>query len=145
MSIGEIAEVCAKYIAKECGLDFSVESLATVDVLLDEAKNWEQAGRDMFVLVMGCYVGEVLIGALGGHWCSDEDHASLLWNARVGIPAHSDRIKANPFVRCRKRLQNGEADGVAVWAKVLAAAVNKTQANTTDDLNEIAMWWRQYT
>lgn len=126
MSIGILAGIAAKCIAKEFRLDFSNESLEAVDCILDCVKDWRSS--KMLVMSLGCYVGEILIRETGGRWCAAADYEGPLWTTWVEVPADSGTVKADPFVRCRKRLKNGKADNVAVWAKLVMAMHKKPTA-----------------
>ena len=119
MRTDEIAECVAKHVAEEFGLNFSDESLEAVDSVLDNVKDWRSC--KMLVMSLGCYVGEILIREAGGRWCSEEEFTPPLSNAWIEIPTESCTVTANPFVRCLKRIKNGKADGVAVWAKFVMA------------------------
>jgi hypothetical protein len=110
----------AKCIAQD--LDFSLKSLEHVDTLLHKAKTWKKNRKGILVECLGCYVGEVLVRETGGRWRLDEQNAQSLEAHWVEVPGN---ITANPFVRCRKRIQKGESDGVAAWAKVLVAMQKK--------------------
>jgi hypothetical protein len=132
MSTDEMAGCVANHVAEEFGLNFTVQSLETVDSVLDNVKDWmkdwSKAGKNMIVISLGCYVGEILIREMGGRWCSEEEFTPPLSNAWIEIPSESRTITANPFIRCQKRFKNGKADGVAVWAKLLLAMHKKPMA-----------------
>jgi hypothetical protein len=122
MSIGIMAGIAAKSIAKEFKLDFSHDSLEVVDCILDCVKDWRSS--KLLVMSLGCYVGEILIRETGGRWCAEENYAGPLWTTWVEVPSKSGTIKADPFVRCRKRIKNGKASGIALWVKDIIAMAN---------------------
>jgi len=124
MNIEILAGIIAKHTAETFGLDFSVQSMETVDSVLNEVNDWSKAGKNMLVISLGCYIGEILVRETDGRWCAEEDYAGPLWKTWVEIPSESGTITADPFVRCRKRIKNGKADGVAVWVKVIIAMAN---------------------
>lgn len=118
-NITEKAGKVAGAIANEFNLDFTVESLKTVDTMLHGAKRWKRESKDLLVEGLGSYVGEVLIRETDGRWCIDEKYQEPMGTDLVlKLPGN---ITASPFGRCRKRIEHGESDGVEVWARVVVA------------------------
>lgn len=119
----EMAGKIADAVAKEHSLDFSLKSLEKVDSLLHGAKQRTEKEKKRLAESLGYYVGEVLIRETGGQWCAEDPSADSIkpTSLVVEIAADAGSITAKPLVRCRKRIENGKADGVAVWAGVVVA------------------------
>lgn len=51
-------------------LDFNLESIANVQIVLDELRNTSLSEKDSFTLsyMFGAYLGELFIRHFGGHW-----------------------------------------------------------------------------
>ena len=117
-------------------LNFSVESLATVDKHLEvmrkkmRKKNLADQSLIKFVLRCGAYVGEVIRRNIKGkeyHWLDYEDAAKLdksiagygkslgtvgiLWDGKTGFTF--------PLNKVIKFFQNGSEDSVRAFAKVI--------------------------
>ena len=131
----EKAEAIATAIAQELHLDFSLQSLETVDSMLHDARHWKKWDKDNLVERLGCYVGKVLIGETGGQWCDEAQNARSLDASWVEVPSG---IRVNPFVRCQKRIENGESDGVAVWAKVLVVTARQPAGKPASEMEEVS-------
>jgi tetratricopeptide (TPR) repeat protein len=115
-----------KFVAKAADvgseLDYSIESLAEVDRLLEEhteggdVKQGGFFGEDgaLWLFACGCYVGEVLRRAYGGFWRGEASkcaEASLRW-VGGGI--------IRPIGKVFKRMANGPADNVQALVLGLA-------------------------
>jgi hypothetical protein len=113
-------------------LNFSVESLASVDKHLEMMRKKNLAGQSLikFVLRCGAYVGEVIRRNIKGkeyHWLDYENAAKLdkniagfgknigtigiLWDGKTGFTF--------PLNKVIKFLQNGSEDSVRAFAKVI--------------------------
>jgi hypothetical protein len=100
-------------MAPQLALDYSVESLQRLDQFISE--HFEPPGTkpvgETLPVGIGCYVGEVIIRNLGGHWNAD------------GKPEVNDigPVEAIfPIDKAIKRFQNGKADSLAWYYHSIA-------------------------
>jgi hypothetical protein len=100
-------------MAPELGLDYTVESLQRLDQFIAEhfdPPNSKHVGETLPVGI-GCYVGEVIIRNLGGHWNAD------------GQPEINDIGPVQsifPIDKAIKRFQNGREDSLAWYYHTIA-------------------------
>jgi hypothetical protein len=108
-----------KDIAPELKLDFSPESIDALEAFI--SKNFDPPGSKYFgnslIAGVGCYVGEVVIRAVGGRW-NEQGLAEI-----NGI----GEIKALfPIQKALKRFKNGPVDSLAhYYGTVLKYAPKK--------------------
>src|SRR4051812_12703106 len=103
-------------------LDYSIESLETLDRILNEVhvsgrKSQEMGGA---VLVFGCYLGEVILRKLGGKWLRAEDAG---YAAVTGFPIVlrlSEDLSCNPLGKVAKRIDNGSGDNLPFFFRTLS-------------------------
>ncbi len=105
------AEVFTKVmrdLAPDVKLDYSPKSLATLDEFI--SKRFEPSGSKFvggsIMTGMGCYVGEVIIRSVGGHWNN------------LGKPEVNDvgNIEALfPIQKVAKRFRNGSVDSLSFY------------------------------
>ena len=100
--------IIMKELASEVNLDYSNQSLSTLDSFI--SKKFEPAGSkyvgESLIIGMGCYVGEVIIRNIGGHWSNS------------GEPEVNEigEIKAiYPIQKVAKRFKNGMVDSLAFY------------------------------
>jgi hypothetical protein len=124
----EVAALAADAVrmAKSEGvvLDYSVESVARVEVLLAKVYDTGSLSEDQAIDVgrrYGAYVGEVLRRKWGGRW--EQNHPHVGPNT---YPLHLPETDAFPMAWCVKRLMNGPEDNV--WNKVQRAFLNQGPA-----------------
>lgn len=93
-------------MAPQMALDYSVESLQRLEQFIIEyfeGKSLQDIG-DTLPLRVGCYVGEVIIRHLGGHWNQD------------GLPEINNVGPLDviyPIEKARKRFEVGKAESLA--------------------------------
>lgn len=118
----------AAAFASEYGLDGSVESLHTVDELIqarraEEGYGPEDEAPDLddgnLVVLAGAYCGEVLRGILGGTWHPPAVHGRALPFVRVGNSA----VTAGVCGKASKALRNGTSDSLHQLAQVVLHVV----------------------
>ena len=103
-------------------LDYSIESLETLDRLLNDLHASGRKSRDLggAVILFGCYLGEVLIRKLGGKWVRAEDAG---YTAATGFPIVlwlSEDLSCNPLGKVAKRIDNGSEDNLPFFFKALS-------------------------
>lgn len=96
-------------MAPQIGLDYSVDSIQRLENFI--AEHFDPPGSrqvsDSLVVGIGCYLGEVIIRHLGGHWNHD---------GRPEINRIGGAVEAvYPIDKARKRFENGPGDSLA-WA-----------------------------
>ena len=96
-------------------LDYSMESLAEIDELLEAFRGDALDEDALFNLssMVGCYVFETARRCLGGQyfWVEEEQQPMLV----AGLPDFSVGIKA--WEKVRSRLTNGPADSIPFYIK----------------------------
>jgi len=103
--------------------DYSINSLAEVDDLLDEMSDYaldEDTIYNIFTMI-GSYVFETARRNYGGkyYWIQEEEQPILV----VGEPDFSVSIKA--WEKVRGRLENGEEDNIPFYIKGLKEHIEK--------------------
>ncbi|MFF1538865.1 hypothetical protein ACFVWL_02260 [Microbacterium sp. NPDC058269] len=102
-------------------LDYSRNSLLSVDTLLG---SFEEGGSDAVatsVFEAGCYVGEVFVRHHGYAWVDVGDSSDLFDFRMVITGPHGNY--ANPIGRAFKRVENGPEDSVSAFVTgILATA-----------------------
>jgi hypothetical protein len=118
----DLAEVCVDAARKVSGadLDFSPESLSWVESQLDKFVA-DGCGEDDIAATLfcfGCYVGEVLIRSLGGHWERTEDSsmAGLADWPLVTMMENGDGW--NPIGKVFKRFNEGQPESIVYFFDV---------------------------
>lgn len=101
-------------MAPQVALDYSVESLQRLDRFITE--HFEQRGAQLegetLPVGVGCYLGEVIIQNLGGHWSAD---------GRPEIRGLGDSLPpVLPLEKALKRFQNGREDSLSWYYHGLA-------------------------
>ncbi|MEV4738251.1 MULTISPECIES: hypothetical protein [unclassified Microbacterium] len=107
-------------------LDFSLRSLADVDSILT---HFEERGSERTAEVTaasGFYAGEVLVRTLGLHWVLANDFPELnvpeVLNYAVVSPHGSGTY--NIVNKAFKRVENGDEDSIAFFARAIVAQEN---------------------
>ncbi len=106
-------------LAPELRLDYSPKSLEILDEFI--SKRFEPPGSkfvpDSLIIGMGCYVGEVIIRNVGGHWNSS------------GKPEINDLGEIQvmfPIQKVAKRFSNGSVDSLSFYyTTILSHSSNK--------------------
>ena len=104
-------------------LDYSVESLASVDQILGEfhedGLTADQIGAAVFGF--GAYVGEVFVRNRNAAWkdIAETDLAQVLGPIVVEIGGEEGRL-VNPIGKCFKRLANGDEDNLPYFYSVFS-------------------------
>jgi len=91
--------------------DFSVASASRLDTLIDVLLSADPIADD-YQLLMGLYVGEVLVRHLGGQWVED----GTLMQAAIDLP----KGRAFPLEKIRKRVAYGRSDSIDSWIHELS-------------------------
>jgi len=104
-------------------LDFSLESLVTLDALLDRlfARRWAIRGGgrldvkqySRMIEPVGAYIGETLRRSAGGTWTVDDEHGP-----GIELPSGT---RTFPLAKAEKRFHNGHADNLGVYGGAMAA------------------------
>ncbi len=91
-------------------LDYSPQSLLTIDPLLQRFHDEKKKSHDMpgLVATFGCYLGEVIIRHLGGSWQAGDGVATSM----PVLVKLSDDVVCNPLGKVAKRIDNGEEDSL---------------------------------
>jgi uncharacterized RDD family membrane protein YckC len=102
-------------------LDYSIESLETLDRILNDVHVSGRKSREMggAVIIFGCYLGEVIIRKLGGKWLRAADAG---FTAATGFPIVlwlSENFSCNPLGKVAKRIDNGSEDSLPFFFKAL--------------------------
>ena len=109
------AEAFAVKVREETGarMDYSLESLKTVDEFLDDLSDYGLGEKALYNLSAsaGCYVFETARRNCGGEylWLEKERQPVLV----AGLPAFSVGIKA--WEKVRGRLEKGEEDNIPYY------------------------------
>lgn len=103
-------------------LDYSIDSLRGVDEILG---SWHHGGADVgaigeSIFGFGCYVGEVLVRALGADWVELEDSEAERLGGRLVVRGQ-DGVVWNPIGKAFKRVTNGSGDSVYAFAQLVAS------------------------
>lgn len=113
----KIAEIAVDVVKQVDGyqLDYSPESLQTVDKIAlklhEEGKTPQSIPKT--ILVLGCYVGEVMVRNLGYKWEMPTEKEKELGFEMVGIRDRKGSF-LNPIGKVYKRVQNGSEDSVVM-------------------------------
>jgi hypothetical protein len=103
-------------------LDYSVDSLAMVDSILDEWHRESVRTEDVAsaLFAFGCYVGEVFVRNVGARWISAAG-TSMEPFAGFFIVLELGRANfINPIGKVFKRVENGEEDNLPYFYSVFA-------------------------
>lgn len=110
-----LAEVAVKAMSQMHGiqLDYSPESLKSIDkAVLDLRKNGVSMQTvNKTLIVLGCYVGEVMVRNLGYKWDNPDSKEIALGFDVTGIRGENNGF-SNPIGKVFKLMQNGEEDSV---------------------------------
>ena len=123
-SLPKLAEAHRKMSKSNFGveLDYSAESLALLDKIIDEHFPKKQApAMDTTLLTFGAYVGETIRRLLGGEWEETDNH-ELALNKVGGI------AQLFPMNKTRKRFENGIEDSLADFYVAVRHIIEKPQA-----------------
>ena len=121
----------------EVALDYSPDSLATIDEIIEsfraEGLTARQIGETLFGF--GCYVGEVFVRNASGKWRATEGTpmqgsagGPFVIELRVG----SDVSFVNPLDKVFKRLQNGPEDDLPYFYRVFTTPSAEPPGVRTD-------------
>lgn len=123
---GDHAQLAVRLAREEFGdkLDFSPRSLEALDAeiesIREEGLTGEDAAEAMFVF--GCYLGQVIVRALGGRWVGTARSAlSELspWPMVVLLPGGSTW---DPIGKAYKRLELGDSEYLPAFFAAAAAS-----------------------
>ncbi|MDE7252129.1 MAG: hypothetical protein K2O32_04225 [Acetatifactor sp.] len=96
-------------------LDYSIESLEIVDVILEElrAAEWKGVALESLAYVAGAYICETVRKNYGGEYQYIEEEDQVLVIA--GLPDFYVSIR--PFQKVMKRIINGKEDSISFYIK----------------------------
>jgi hypothetical protein len=98
-------------------LDYSVESLAAVDALIEGFRSQgvteERFAETLFGF--GCYVGEVMVRHAGGSWTSSTGTALEAYASFPLLVSLPPENLSNPIGKVFKAFRNGQADSVVTF------------------------------
>ncbi|MBW6527300.1 hypothetical protein KZ813_10655 [Sphingomonas sp. RHCKR7] len=140
MTMGDVARLADRFAAAHHGerLDFSPDSLAVVDRLLDDRRR-ARGGKSAHVATeAGCYVGEVIRRQLGGRWRDTPPAAAkrgflgLFGGGRAAFAPVLDlgAITVSPVEKVRARLRDTGEDTIETYYE----AVERTIIPRVEDL-----------
>jgi len=126
----QIAALAVPFVEQNYGmqLDYSAESLRTLDGIIDDLRRDQRfEALQTLLFSMGCYVGEVLVRRAGARWRSAQD----LGMGKVGSSPIAvempDGRGCNPVGRVYRRFQKGKEDSLSAFF----AAMTRTPAGPT--------------
>jgi hypothetical protein len=107
-TVGLYAETLVRQAAASgVVLDYSEASLGTLDGLLSGSDSQythaSATQRDLVIFYAGCYLGEVVVRVLQGHWIIDDPWAQ----SRVLIAQEPGGVEIRPFEKLQRRLTEG--------------------------------------
>lgn len=105
-------------------LDYSQDSLASVDALLGR---FEEGGSDAVatsVFEAGCYVGEIFVRHHGYAWIDVSDSSGLFDFTMALEGPHGNY--ANPIGKAFKRVENGPEDSVSAFVTGILATAQRS-------------------
>lgn len=107
-------------------LDYSPNSLKSVDEIILKFHMAGKKPEDMqrAIIVLGCYVGEVMIRNLGGKWEMPNEKARAIGFIFMGVKTKKENFTF-PIEKSFKRLINGSEDSVFHLYSVVAANHSK--------------------
>ncbi|WP_410768954.1 hypothetical protein [Fontibacillus sp. BL9] len=109
--------------ADKGNFDFSVESLQSVDDILEELSDFEMDGEMLHSVssMAGCYIFEVARRNFGGEyfWIEEREQPVLI----TGEPDFSISLYA--FDKVKGRIQNGKEDHIPFYFEGYISAVEK--------------------
>lgn len=118
----DLAGVCVEAAKKVSGidLDFSPESLSWVESQLDKfaADGCGEGEIAATLFCFGCYVGEVLVRSLGGHWERTEDSPLKGLAAWPLVTMMKSGDGWNPIGKVFKRFNEGESESLVYFLDV---------------------------
>jgi hypothetical protein len=123
----DMANEGVRIAAEEFGieLDYSVESLGSVDELLEDFPNrgYEASEIGDRVRAFGFYAGEVLVRQTGAKWRAIAGDAFLEehFDPALGFVVDLKTTIANPIGKVWKRLENGAEDSLLGFARTTLA------------------------
>lgn len=139
MTMGDVARLADRFTAAHRGepLDYSVDSLAVVDRLLD-ARRQAKGKAASVATEAGCYVGEVIRRQLGGRWRNTPAASArrgFLGLFGSGFPAFAPVldlgvITVSPVEKVRARLRDASEDTIEIYYE----AVERTIIPRVEDL-----------
>ena len=99
-------------------LDYSTESLKEIDRILFRfhANGDKSENMSGTAIVIGCYVGEVMVRNLGAIWVNPNEVSSPLSSSDGNIPLIQTSVGmlSNPIGKVFKAIDNGSEDSI-VW------------------------------
>jgi hypothetical protein len=121
---GEHARLAVAASREEFGdeLDYSPASLEALDAEIESLREEGMTGEDVAetLFVMGCYLGEVMVRALGGRWVATA-RSSLAglspWPMVVELPGGT---AWDPVGKAYKRLELGDTEYLPAYFAVAA-------------------------
>jgi hypothetical protein len=96
-------------------LDYSEESLAALDKLIEDKWPEPPAGLQEMTVFFGAYVGETIHRRLKWRWTRS---AGSDWHLAF-VTEDRAELFAFPFAKMRKRFVNGQTDSLAAYFSVL--------------------------
>ncbi len=107
-------------------LDYSPNSLKSVDEIILKFHKAGKKPEDIqrAIIVLGCYVGEVMIRNLGGKWEMPNEKARAIGFIFMGVKTKKENFTF-PIEKSFKRLINGSEDSVFHLYSVVAANHSK--------------------
>jgi hypothetical protein len=119
-------------------LDYSAASLEDVDRIIEgfrqEGLSVEQIADTLFGF--GCYVGEVVIRNLGGQWKAGDGVGVAVFDESDLLVELAERNACNPIGKVFKRFENGEADSVVLFYKMVQHQIMGTGGEAASALNQ---------
>lgn len=118
-----LAEVCveAAYRISGLKLDYSVKSLILVERQLDLfSKQGNQASQIASTLFcFGCYVGEILLNHLGGHWVRTTESKMNGFTPWPIVVEMTNGDCWNPIGKVFKRFEEGKGENLSYFFRIV--------------------------
>lgn len=138
--MGDVARRAERFAAAHGGeqLDFSADSLALVDRLLDERRRARGGKPAGMIIEAGCYLGEVIRRQLGGRWRDAPVPAKRGFLGLFGgrDPAFAPvldlgTISVSPVEKVSARLRGKDSDTIETYYE----AIERTVIPRVEDLS----------
>jgi len=94
-------------------LDYSLTSVQSLEAWIQDQVDTRKTKHDPQSLIsaMGCYVGEVIVRNIGGHWTTIDNRAAIVDIGKITV--------ASPLQKVTKRLTNGPSDGLYGYVQLI--------------------------
>lgn len=127
----KLADVAVTAVAKMSGqkLDYSPASLKIIDQLVLGFRKEGNSAQDInkTLIVLGCYVGEVMVRNLGYKWDNPTQKEISIGFDVTGVRGKNN-VFSNPIGKVFKLLENGQEDSVEFFYSVSSQNLSELAA-----------------